>query len=116
MEQQGMLIAQEAVTKEMTPHRVVRLLLHRQEDLTAEEKLVLEQVGQLHPHINRVQALFQHFTQMLRERREEELEQWLHAAFFCGIPELRTFVNKLRQDQAAVQAGLTLKWNNDYVA
>ena len=115
MEQQGIPITEGAATKEMTPHRVVGFLLHREEDLTAEEKLVLDQVGQLHPHLKRLQTLFQHFTHMLRERRGEELDQWLHAAFFSGIPELRAFVNKLRQDQAAVQAGLTLKWNNGMV-
>lgn len=115
MEQQGMPIARGATTKEMTARRVVGLLLQREEDRTAEEQLVLIQVGQLHPHIKRVQALFQHFTLMLRERRGEELDQWLHAAFHSGIPELRAFVSKLRQDQAAVQAGLTLKWNNGIV-
>ena len=36
----------------------------------------------------------------------------MRAAFHSGLPELRSFVNKLRQDQAAVQVGLTLKWNN----
>jgi hypothetical protein len=48
---------------------------------------------------------------MLRARRGEELDQWLLAAFHGGITEWRTLVPKLRQDQEAVQAGLTLKWN-----
>ena len=60
--------------------------------------------------------LFQQFAHMLRDRRGEELDQWLQAAFHAGIPELRAFVKKLRQDQQAVQAGLVLKWSNDYVA
>lgn len=49
---------------------------------------------------------------MLRERHGEDLDQWLDTAFSSGIPEWRAFVRKLRQDQAAVQAGLVLKWNN----
>lgn len=48
---------------------------------------------------------------MVRERRDEELDQWLHVAFHCVIPEIRLFVTKLSQDQTAVQSGLTLKWN-----
>ena len=52
---------------------------------------------------------------MLRDRRGEELDQWLYAAFHADIPELRAFVIKLRQDQEAVQAGLILKWNNGMV-
>jgi transposase len=74
MQKLGMEISQEATTKEMTPHRAVGLMLQREEDLTPEEKLALEQVCQLHPHIKRVYALFQQFTQMLRERRGEGLE------------------------------------------
>lgn len=52
---------------------------------------------------------------MLRDRRGEELDQWLHAAFHAGIPELCAFVKKLRQDQQALQAVLALKWNNGVV-
>lgn len=115
MERQGREIAQGATTKEMTPHRTVGLLLHREEELTAEEKVALDQVCQLHPQIKRISALFHLFTHMLRERRGEELDEWLHAAFHAGIPELRAFVNKMRQDQEAVQAGLVLKWNNGVV-
>lgn len=90
-------------------------MLRREEELTGEEKTTLNHVCQLHPHINRVYALFQFFAQMLRERRGEEPDERLHAAFHAGISELRTFVNKLRQDQEAVQAGLALKWNNEVV-
>jgi transposase len=39
----------------------------------------------------------------------------MQAAFYSTIPELRSFGNKLCQDQAAVQAGLTLKWKNGMV-
>lgn len=52
---------------------------------------------------------------MLIDRRGEELNSWLHTAFHCGIPELRPFVMKLRQDQEVVQAGLVPKWNNGMV-
>jgi len=39
----------------------------------------------------------------------------MRAAFHCGVPELPGFVNKLCQDQKAVQTGLTLKWNNGII-
>jgi transposase len=115
MQQQGQEISTTATTKQMTPHRVVGLMLRPEEEQTEEEKLALRQVCQLHPSINQAYLLFGHFTRMVRERRGAELEQWLDAAFHCGIPELRSFVNKLRQDQVAVQAGLILKWNNGVV-
>ena len=87
-------------------------MFRRGEDLTEEETAALKQACQVHPHVQQTQALFQEFTNMLRERRGVDLEQWMAMAFHCGIAEWRSFVRKLRQDQAAVQAGLTLKWNN----
>ena len=57
----------------------------------------------------------QQFQQMLRERRGDELHAWLETALQSEIPEWRAFVRKLRQEHAAVQADLTLNWNNGMV-
>lgn len=115
MEQQGMEVSQAATSVELTPRRAVGLMLRSGIDLTEGERMALRQVCPIHPQVKRLNALFQQFAQMLRDRRGEELDQWLHTAFHAGIPELRAFVKKLRQDQQAVQAGLVLKWNNGMV-
>jgi transposase len=115
MKQQGIEVTQAATSTALTPRRTVGLMLRSPEKLTAQETAALRQVCQLHPQVMRLQTLFQQFAQMLRDRRGEELDHWLHAAFHSGIPELGLFVTKLRQDQAAVQAGLILKWNNGVV-
>jgi Transposase and inactivated derivatives len=115
MEQQGIEVSKTATSVELTPRRAVGLMLSRPIDLTDEERMALKQVCQIHPHVNHLKALFQQFAQMLRDRRGEELDQWLYAAFHSGLPELRAFVKKLRQDQQAVQIGLVLKWNNGVV-
>jgi transposase len=115
MEQEGIEVRQTTTSVELTPRRAVGLMLKHAVDLTTEEEVVLRQLCQIHPHVNHLQNLFQQFIQMLRERHCERLDQWLQAAFHAGIPELRVFVNKLRQDQEAVQAGLVLKWNNGIV-
>lgn len=52
---------------------------------------------------------------MVRTRHGEELDEWLPSAFHAGIPELRSFVVKLRQDQEAVQASLVLSVSNGVV-
>jgi transposase len=52
------------------------------------------------------------FLQLPRQRRGSERDQWLAAAFHSGVPQWRAFVRPLRHDHAAVQAGLTLTWNN----
>lgn len=115
MEQEGIEVRAAATSVELTPRRAVGLMLRRTSDLTEEEDRALRQLCQLHPQVKHLNALFQQFAQMLRDRRGEDLDQWLYAAFYAGIPELRAFVNKLRQDQEAVQAGLVLKWNNGVV-
>lgn len=96
MEQQGMEVSQAATSVELTPRRAVGLMLRSGIDLTEEERMSLRQVGQIHPQIKRLNALFQQFAQMLRDRQGEDLDQWLQAAFHAGIPELRAFVRKLR--------------------
>jgi transposase len=60
--------------------------------------------------------LVESFLQMLRTLQGQQLEAWMQQAQQSHIRELHNFVGKLRQDQAAVQAGLTLPWSNDYVA
>lgn len=115
LEQQGPLPEVLAATVEMTPHRAIGLLLKRAEDRTEEETRALWQVSQIDAAMAQTQRLMQQFLQMLRQRHGEELDHWLEAAFHSGIPEWRAFVRKLRQDHAAVQAGLTLKWNNGQV-
>ncbi len=112
LEKQGQLPATLSAPVELTPHRTVGLLLKRAEERTPEETQALLRVGQIHPDIARTRLLMQHFQQMLRERRGEELDAWLEMAIHSGIPEWRAFARKLRQDHPAVRAGLTLKWNN----
>jgi transposase len=112
LERQGQLPAVLSAPVEMTPHRAVGLLLKRTEERTEEETQALLRVDQIHPDVAQTRLLMQQFLLMLRERHGHELDQWLAAAFHSGVPEWRSFVRKLRQDHAAVQAGLTLKWNN----
>ena len=111
LERQGQLPAVLSAPVEMTPHRAVGLLLKRAEERTQEETQALLRVDQIHPDVARTRLLMQQFLQLLRERHGHELDQWLAAAFHSGVPEWRAFVRKLRQDHAAVQAGLTLKWS-----
>jgi hypothetical protein len=74
VEHQGLAVSKAATTAEMTPRRAIGLMLRRCETLTKEESLALGQVCQLHPHIKRAHALFQHCVQMLRFHSGEELE------------------------------------------
>jgi transposase len=112
LEKQGQPPAVLSAPVEMTPHRAVGILLKRTEERTQEETQALLRIGQIHPDTARTRRLMQQFQQMLRERRGDELHAWLETALHSEIPEWRAFVRKLRQEHAAVQADLTLNWNN----
>jgi len=69
MEQQGIEVSKTATSVQLTPRRAVGLMLSRSTDLTEEERVALGQVCQIHQEVKRLNALFQQFAQMLRDRR-----------------------------------------------
>ena len=111
-EQQGVELTKATQTTALTPRLLVGLLLRRSEDLSEEERQAMTQALQCHEQITRGATLFQQFLEMVRTRHGEELDDWLRSALHAGIPEVRSFALKLRQDQEAVQAGLVLSYNN----
>lgn len=64
------------------------------------------------PILKTVSLLVQDFLQMLRQRKGERLETWLALLHFRELPELHSFAQGVRQDLAAVRAGLTGPTNN----
>ncbi len=56
--------------------------------------------------------LAEDFLVMLRRREGERLAAWLDAAEASGIDDLARLAGKLRADQDAARAGLTLRWSN----
>ena len=52
------------------------------------------------------------FLVMLRHREGERLPAWSERAAGGGVDELARFAAKLKEDLAAVQAGLTLRHSN----
>jgi transposase len=49
---------------------------------------------------------------MIRDLRGDLLSGWMDRVGDDDLPALRSFVTGLRQDLAAVTAGLTLPWSN----
>jgi transposase len=88
------------------------LFLRKSVDLSKEEQEVLLQIRQASPEIEATYQLVQTFLQMLRERTGQHLETWLKAAETSHLPEFASFAAGVRQDQAAILAGLTLPWSS----
>lgn len=96
----------------LTPHTAAMLLLRRPEGCRDAERAAIAQLRACHPDIATTMTFTERFTTIVRERRGEELSQWLIDAQASAIREIGQFALKLRQDEAAVRAGCTLSWSN----
>jgi transposase len=83
--------------------------------LEVDEQETLRQLRQLHPEIDLAYEFVQQFTQMLRTRTGEKLDDWLEKVRTSQIRQLQSFVLGIERDKAAVVAGLTLSQNNGVV-
>jgi transposase len=99
----------------LTPRQAVGLVLLRADERSVEERQTVEQLRTLEPEVQQAVALLEGFAQLLREspheRPEERLDQWIGEVAASSLAEFEAFVIKLRQDMAAVLAGLRLPWN-----
>jgi transposase len=94
-----------------SPRHVAWLFMQLRDSLSSEEAAYLahlrtdEQVADLYD-------LVQTFCRMIRDRDVACLDVWLGAASTSAFRELRGFAVHLKQDHAAVRAGLSLPWSN----
>jgi transposase len=52
------------------------------------------------------------FSTIVRDRSPQGLTDWFAEAGRSAVPEIRSFAQRLRQDEAAVRSGVTLEWSN----
>src|SRR5438094_4817215 len=75
-------------------------------------QLSIDQLRQGAQSIGQAYPLSQAFLALVRERRGDALEAWITEAAASGLEVLARFAQGLRDDLAAVKAGLTLPWSN----
>ena len=98
----------------LTARRTVSLALIRPERRTAAEARALARVLALGPEIASPVQLPEQFTRLIRRQGSDpirELATWKQAAVATGWQELGSFVARLQQDQAAVEAALRLPYS-----
>ena len=98
-----------------TSTAAVCLFMRPPDKLEEGERMDLAALRRVHPDLETAYRLTQDFLQMLRKREGERLESWLTQVHDSDLPELESFAHGVEQDQAAVQAGLTLPINNGQV-
>ena len=90
-------------------------MLLRPDELTDEEKPVVELLRRLSPEVSQAQELALSFVEVIKERRADDLRGWLVEAQRGGIPELTAFANGLTSDLQAVRAALEYEWSQGQV-
>jgi transposase len=91
---------------------VACLFLSRPARLTQKQQAFLADVGTRCPLLKTVYDLAQPFVGLLRERQSAKVSVWMEAASHSGADALSRFAASLKQDLAAVEAGLSLPWSN----
>jgi transposase len=105
--------AQRASPEGLTPRDATWLIVRRAQDQTPTEHAAREQLTRLTPELERVVTLAERFLALLRERQGDlACDQWVADAASSGVPELRRFAIKLKQDLAAVRAACREAWSN----
>jgi transposase len=90
----------------LTVREAVGLLLRPLNTLTPDQERTRTGICQAHTEIALTDGLLSGFKQVFHDRDPHALIAWLTRAEQSGVPELRAFVIKLRQDLPAVQAAV----------
>jgi transposase len=95
----------------LRPRQAAGLLLIPPTERTDDQKRAWHQVRQIHGEVDRALTVLQQLLALIRARSSDGLDIWLDQAAESAVPELQAFVTKLRQDEEAVRAGLSLSWS-----
>jgi transposase len=91
------------------------LLVRPKEKLTPAKLRQLEQMCQGSRDLSTAYALSQDFLGILRERRAQDLKDWIRAAKSSQVTELKSFAKSVLQDYAAIYAACSLPWSQGQV-
>ena len=115
----------EGIKRDSRGHRKTRLrlpsarssswMLLRPEKLKDEEQKMVELLCRLSPEIAHAQELALNFLSIIRERRVEELREWLIKASGSGLAEFRRFARGVTVDLSAVRGALLYEWSQGQV-
>jgi len=97
----------------LAPRDATWLVIRPVQERTPAEQAALDQLIQLAPELERVVVLGERFLTLLRQRQGDlACDQWVTDAAASGVPELRRFAIKLKQDLSAARAACREAWSN----
>jgi len=96
----------------LTPRGTAWLVLRRPETRDPDEEQQLAQLTVQQAELAEAVTLAWEFTDLLRTRPPARLDSWLERARTSAVTALRRFAQGLRDDYAAIKAGVTMPWSN----
>jgi transposase len=98
--------------KPLTPRRATWLVLRRGEQRTDEEAQHLSLLRTQQAEVAEAIELAQDFAHLVRRRRAARLDAWLERATTSTVSAFQRFASGLKDDYAAIKAGITRRWSN----
>ena len=99
----------------VTPYQAAWLFVLSKDELSEVQKGYLHKILEHYPDVQLLYKLTSEFCQMLREKSGAQLQNWLIRVEASPFAALHSFVNGIRNDQAAVQAAFMFEWSNGQV-
>ncbi len=96
----------------LTPRTAAWTVLRRAEKRTVESQALLAGVRGRSATLNEAVELAEAFTALVRGREAAQLAPWLQQAERSAVPPLQRFAKRLRADDEAVHAAVSLDWSN----
>jgi transposase len=91
----------------LTARRATWMVMRRRDHQTEVEQALIADLQQQHPELATAIELTQGFTEMVRERRPQQFDDWLEQSMKSSIGLFQRFAQGLKDDYAAVKASLT---------
>jgi transposase len=98
-------------TTPLTPREATWLVIRREETLDAQEKRQLTALQSQEGELAEAIRLSQDFATLVRQRQPAQLDSWLERATQSTAQALARWATSLRDDYAAVKAGVSLPWS-----
>ena len=106
-----LLAVSESRQPPLTARRAAWLVLRREDQRTAVESQQLTQLRAQPGELADAITLTEDFAQLVRQRQGAQLDPWLERAAQSTLGVFQRFAQGLRDDYAAVKAGMTLPWS-----
>ncbi len=108
---QTLPVVAEPTSPPLTPRRATWLVLRREAQRTEAETQQLTQLRAQSAEVAEAIDLTQDFLQLVRQRQPAHFDAWLERARTSTLEAVQRFASGLRDDYAAVKAGMTLPWS-----